>query len=446
MSGITGGGEVVGGGLPRISHGKGIHLWDQAGKRYVDASGGPAVFSLGHGDPRVNAAIIAQLERVAHGYRYLFSSDPLEALTAIIAEECGGDLQSMVFVCDGSEAVEACLKLTLQYHWARAEPQRVRFIARERSYHGNTLMATGLSGFAERTAPFAAALPPVIRVSAANAYRPPSGADLVPFLMNELETAILAAGPETIAAFIFEPVVGAAGGVVPAPPGYAAGVRALCDRYGILMIADEVMCGAGRTGTWRALGFDGVEPDLMAVAKSLSGGYLPLGAAIYSTHIAKTLAAAGGPLTGHTYTGHTACLAAALAVQEIIREEALLDRVATRGASWQASLRDRFTRFAEIGDVRGRGYFIGLELVRDPVTKTPFPAAARLHLRIRAVALAHGLICYPCGGNLGDGTGDTIILAPPFNATDGDLEEITDLLEATLDAVLGDLGKSGEFA
>ncbi|MCX7890446.1 MAG: aminotransferase class III-fold pyridoxal phosphate-dependent enzyme, partial [Rhodobacteraceae bacterium] len=305
-AGRTGSYDVSAAGLPRVSHGRGSHIWDVTGKRYVDGSGGPAVYCLGHADPRVNRAVMAQMEKIAHGYRYLFTSDPLEEMTEIIAGHMGGDLEEMVFVTGGTEAVESALKIALQYHHDSGAPGRVRFIARHRSWHGNTLMATALSGFEARRRAFAGALPPVGRVGAANEYRPPAGVPpegLAAHLAAELEAEILRLGPETVAAFIFEPVVGAAGGVVPAPPGYAAAVAGVCRRHGVLVIADEVMCGSGRTGVWRASAEDGIQPDIVTVAKGLSGGYLPLGAAVFSRRIGEVLRRGhGGPLTGHTYT------------------------------------------------------------------------------------------------------------------------------------------------
>jgi adenosylmethionine-8-amino-7-oxononanoate aminotransferase len=433
--------DVTAGPLPKISHGRGAYLWDTDGRQYIDGSGGPAVFAIGHGDPRVNAAVAAQMDRVAYGYRYLFTSDPLEELTAMIAKATG--LAEMVFTTSGSEAVESALKIALQYHFDRGDPGRVTFIARERSWHGNTLMATALSGFQDRQRAFAGALPGVGRVSAANAYRPPPGvapADLVPHLAAELEAEIQRLGPGTVAGFIFEPVVGAAGGALPAPDGYGAAMAAVCRRHGILVICDEVMCGSGRTGVWRASEADGITADIVTVAKSLSGGYLPLGAAIYSQKIARVMAAGhGGPLTGHTYTGHTACLAAGLAVQRIVAEEALVARVARRGPAFQQDLRARLAHLPEVGDVRGRGYFIGVEIVQDPQTKAPFPAGLGVNGRIRAEALRRGLICYPSGGHVDGSAGDTVILAPPYNATDAELDEIADKLAATVAAVLDGL-------
>jgi adenosylmethionine-8-amino-7-oxononanoate aminotransferase len=437
--------DVAEAGLPRISHGRGAWLWDTAGRRYIDGSGGPAVYCIGHGDPRVNAAVAAQMARIAHGYRYLFTSDPLEEMTAIVAQNCGGALSEMVFVLDGSEAVESALKIALQVHFERGEPGRTRFIARERSWHGNTLMATALSGHEERRRPFEGALPAVGRVPAANSFRPPEGVApgaLVAWHVARLEEEIARLGPETVAAFVFEPVVGAAGGVVPAPPGYAAAMTAVCRRHGILVIADEVMCGSGRTGVWRASAADGIEPDILAAAKGLSGGYLPLGVTVFTRAIAADLhRARGGPLTGHTYTGHTACLAAGVAVQRIVAEEGLLARVASRGPLFRDELARRLGRFDETGDVRGRGYFLGIEFVADRATKHPFDPDLHLHARIRAEGLARGLISYPVGGTVDGRAGDVAILAPPFNASDAELDEIATKLEAATEAALISVGR-----
>jgi adenosylmethionine-8-amino-7-oxononanoate aminotransferase len=430
--------DITQGSLPKISHGRGVYLWDADGRQYIDGSGGPAVFSIGHGDPRVNAAVAAQLEKVAYGYRYLFSSDPLEEMSEIICKATG--LADMVYTTSGSEAVESAVKIALQYHFDRGDPRRVKFIARKRSWHGNTLMATALSGFEDRQRAFAGALPSVGRVSAANAYRLPDGVSrggLVAHLAAELEAEILRLGPETVAGFIFEPVVGAAGGALPAPEGYAKAMAEVCRRHGVMVIADEVMCGSGRTGIWRASEEDGITADIITVAKSLSGGYLPLGAAVYTHDIAEVMAAGhGGPLTGHTYTGHTACLAAGVAVQKIVAEEGLLARIRDKGPRWQAELRARMAHLPAVGDVRGRGYFIGVEVVADPATKAPFAAGLGVNGRIRAEALRRGLICYPSGGHVDGAAGDTVILAPPFNASDAELDEIADKLVATLETVI----------
>lgn len=424
--------------LPKVAWAKGAYLHDVTGKTYIDGSGGPAVYCLGHGNAEVNAAIMAQLERIAHGYRYNFTTDALEELTEILRDRTG--MADMVFVTGGSEAVESGLKIALQYQNAIGQRQRRRFISRERSWHGNTLGALGLSGFAERTAPFDGAFVPSIKVSPANAYRPLPGASAETAgaaAAAELEATILREGPETIAAFVFEPVVGAAGGCVPAPAGYARAVREICDRYGILMFADEVMCGAGRCGTWRALEHDGVMPDILSVAKGLAAGYLPLGAALCSARVAQAIHAADGAFqTGHTFTGHTAACAAGVAVQKIVARDGLVARVAANEARLRDGLAAGLAGVAALGDIRGRGHFIAAELVADPETKTPFPAERKLFMKIRAQAMQNGLICYPVGGNVDGHRGDIVILAPPYTCTDAELDEITDKAARSIRQVL----------
>ena len=424
--------------LPKVVRAKGSYLWDAEGRQYIDGSGGPAVYCLGHANEEVNAAVMAQMGAIAHGYRYNFTTDALEELTEIIRSHCGGTLREMVYVTGGSEAVESCLKIALQYQTAIGQKSRRRFISRQRSWHGNTLGALGVSGFEERTRAYEGAFIPSIKLSPANDYRPIAGqGTLAERGAAELEAAILAAGAETIAAFIFEPVVGAAGGCVPAPEGYAALVRAVCDRHGVLMIADEVMCGAGRTGPWRALAHDGVEPDLMSVAKGLAAGYMPLGAAICTTKVWQAIRAVDGAFgTGHTFTGHTAACAAGVAVQRIVAREGLLARVTAQGPQLMADWATALAGVEAVGDIRGRGHFIAAELVADPVTKTPFPADRKLFMKVRAQAMANGLICYPVGGNVDGSNGDIVILAPPYNATQAELDEIIDKAETSIKQVL----------
>jgi adenosylmethionine-8-amino-7-oxononanoate aminotransferase len=426
--------------LPRIVRGQGSYVFDAAGKRYLDGSGGPAVFSLGHGHAGVNAAIAQQLNEVAFGYRYLFSSSALEDLTQMLLRLCGGHFKDIVFTSGGSEAVESALKVALQYWSARGLMRKRHFISRKRSWHGNTLGALSVSDFAARRRPFEGGLLDVSFVSAANAYRVPFGATqegLAAHLAAELERIIVAAGPENVAAFIFEPIVGAAGGVVPAPEGYARAVAEVCRRYDVLIIADEVMCGSGRSGTWRTLEHDGVIPDIMCIAKGLAGGYIPLGATLVVPHVSVPIHAEHGSYqTGHTFTGHTTACAAALAVQRIIERDKLIQRVRTLGAQFQERLRTALDKFDEVGDVRGRGFFIGVEYVRDRASKVPFPKQRALSADIGARAMSDGLICYPCAGNVDGVDGDTIIIAPPYNVRDSELEEIlTKLVRATEQAL-----------
>jgi adenosylmethionine-8-amino-7-oxononanoate aminotransferase len=265
--------------------------------------------------------------------------------------------------------------------------------------------------------------------------------DIARACATELEAEILRLGAENVAAFIFEPVVGAAGGAVPAPPGYARVVREICDRHGVLMIADEVMCGVGRCGTWRALAHDGVVPDLMAIAKGLAGGYLPLGAAVYHRKVAEPiLAVHGAPLTGHTFSAHTACCAAGVVVQSIIRREKLVQRVHDNGPKLMQMIRNALDGIEAVGDIRGRGYFIGIEFVADRATKEPFPAELQLFARIRQTAFDDGLICYPVGGNVDGVNGDIVIIAPPYNATDDELAEIVDKVAAAARKALATIG------
>ncbi len=428
------------GALPKVMRAKGSYLWDAAGKQYIDGSGGPAVYCLGHANAEINAAVAAQMEQIAHGYRYNFTTDALETLTEIIRANAGGTLREMVFVTGGSEAVESCLKIALQYQTAIGQKSRRRFISRQRSWHGNTLGALGVSGFAERTAAYEGAFVPSIKLSPANTYRPIAGATAQTAgaaCAAELEDAILQAGPETIAAFIFEPVVGAAGGCVPAPDGYARLVREICTKYGVLMISDEVMCGAGRTGPWRALERDGVEPDIMSVAKGLAGGYMPLGAAVCTTAVWDAIRAVDGAFgTGHTFTGHTASCAAGVAVQTIVAREGLLAQVTANETRIKGWLAEALAGVEAIGDIRGRGHFICAELVANRDTKAPFDPALKLFMQIRAQAMENGLICYPVGGNVDGLRGDIVILAPPYNATDAELHEIVDKTARSIRQVL----------
>jgi len=428
------------GDLPKVAWAKGSYVHDADGKQYIDGSGGPAVDCIGHSNAEVNDAIKDQLDRIAHGYRYNFSSDAMEELTEIIRRRCGGTLNNMVYVTGGSEAVESCLKLALQYHAARGEMSRRRFIARERSWHGNTLGALSVSGFLERKRAFEGSLLDVSRLSPVNAYRPIAGS--TPETVGEagakeLEDEILRVGPENICAFIFEPVVGAAGGCVPAPKGYAKRVRDICDKYGVIMISDEVMCGAGRTGTWRALEQDGVEPDIMSVAKGLAAGYLPLGAAIYNDKVANAIHEQhGAPMTGHTFTAHTACCAAGVAVQKIVERDRLVERVHKMEGALRNALAEATKDIEAVGDIRGRGFFQALELVADRKTKAPFPAERKLFMKVRQKAFDNGLICYPVGGNVDGINGDVIIIAPPYNVTDTELDEITEKTALSIRQVL----------
>jgi adenosylmethionine-8-amino-7-oxononanoate aminotransferase len=426
--------------LPRISHGRGCEAFDENGKRYLDGSGGPALFSLGYSHPDVSDAITAQLRKIQFGYTTTFSSAAIDGLADLIAEEAGGDLKYTSFVSGGSEAVETALKVALQYHVARRDPGRTHFISRRQSWHGYTLGALAVSGYPARRQPYENSLMPVSLLSPANCYRPPSGVPvegLAEHLAREFEAEILRIGPGKVAGFIFEPVVGASGGAVPAPPGYARRMRDICDRYGIVMIADEVMCGIGRCGTWRALAHDDCTPDIMTIAKGLGGGFVPLGACVYTSKICDTIRSAYGTVASvHTYSGHTLACAAGLAVLQVIRRDDLVAKCARDGAYLLDALRQRLGDRPFVGDIRGRGLFVAVELVEDRQSQRPFSPSLKLAEKVRIAALDAGLICYPSAGTVDGFGGDHVLLSPPYIVTRAELDEIVDVLANALDKVV----------
>ena len=423
--------------LPRVTQGRGCEVFDDKGKRYLDGSGGPALFSLGYSHPEVNEAISEQMARIQFGYTTTFTSDAIDGLAEMIAEEAGPELKYTSFVSGGSEAIETALKVALQYHASRGDPGRTHFIARRQSWHGYTLGALAVSGHLARRRPYENVLMPVTFVSPANEYRPPSGVkpeDLTDYLAAELEEAILRIGPGRVAGFLFEPVVGAAGGAVPPPRGYAQRVREICDRYGVLMIADEVMCGIGRCGSWRALALeDGCSPDIMTIAKGLGGGFMPIGACVYRQEIYEAITGLYGTVASvHTYSGHTLACAAALAVLKVIRRDNLVEKCRTDGLYLKEQLHRRFDQNPHVGDIRGRGLFLALELVEDRESKRPFPPSRKLADRVRAAALEEGLICYPSSGSVDGINGDHVLLSPPYIVSRAELDEMVDQLERAL--------------
>ncbi|TWI66244.1 hypothetical protein IP91_02056 [Pseudoduganella lurida] len=407
----------------------GMYMRDSAGKTYLDASGGAAVSSLGHSHPDVLAAMQAQMKSASYAHSGFFTTDVAEELAHRLATDAPGDLNHVYLVSGGSEAIEAALKLARQYFVEGGEPQRRVFIARRQSYHGNTLGALALGGNEARRRQFELLLMDVARVAPCYEYRDrPAGQDLQDYtagLLAELEERIIEAGPQNVIGFCAEPVVGATLGAVPATPGYFKGVRALCDRYGILFIADEVMCGMGRTGTLYAIEQDGVVPDLVALGKGLAAGYQPVGAVLARDHVVERVRNGSGVFQhGHTYNAHPVAAAAALAVQKVIRRDCLLGAVTVRGATFRRMLRDAFGAHRNVGDIRGRGLFVGLELVQDRDTKRPFDPDLKLHAAVKEQAMACGLMVYPMGGTIDGRRGDHILLAPPFIATEADLAEV----------------------
>ncbi|MDR5859700.1 aspartate aminotransferase family protein [Halomonas eurihalina] len=425
---------------PTAVGGEGPYLIDAEGRRYLDACGGAAVSCLGHSDAEVIEAIREQVGRLAYAHSSFFTSEPMEALADFLIERAPSGLSSVYFVSGGSEAVEAALKMARQYFLERGEPQRKHLIARRQSYHGNTLGALATGGNAWRRRPFEPMLVEVSHVSPCYAYRDQAPGETPEAygerLAAELEAEIERLGPETVMAFVAEPVVGATLGAVPAVPGYFKRVREICDRHGILLILDEVMCGMGRTGSLFAAEQEGVVPDLTTIAKGLGGGYQPIGATLVSERIRSAIAEGSGFFQhGHTYIGHATACAAALAVQRAIEQRDLLSRVRQLGDGLQQRLVGRFADHPHVGDIRGHGLFRGLELVAERDGKTPFDPSRKLHAEIKRTAMDEGLMCYPMGGTIDGRAGDHILLAPPFILEPYQLDEIVDKLDVTLKRV-----------
>jgi adenosylmethionine-8-amino-7-oxononanoate aminotransferase len=426
---------------PVAVSGHGAWLVDSEGREYLDASGGAAVSCLGHGHPAVLAAMHEQIDRLAFAHTSFFTTDVAEELAAHLVARAPAGMSHAYFVSGGSEGVEAALKMARQYFLEIGEPQRTRFIARRQSYHGNTLGALAVGGNAWRREPFAPILMPATHVSPCYPYRE-QRADETPTgygerLALELNETIEQLGADQVIAFVAETVGGATAGVLTPVPGYFRAVREVCDRYGVLLILDEVMCGMGRTGSLHACEQEGVVPDLLVIAKGLGGGYQPIGAVLAQQKIIEAMSAGSGFFQhGHTYLGHAVACAAALAVQQVIERDALLDRTRQAGARLHHLLKQAFDEHPHVGDIRGRGLFWGVELVHDRVTRQPFDSTLRLHARIKREAMARGLMVYPMGGTVDGRSGDHVLFAPPFIATDADLELIADRFHSALDAAI----------
>jgi adenosylmethionine-8-amino-7-oxononanoate aminotransferase len=429
------------GSLPTAVSGHGITITDSAGKTYLDASGGAAVSCLGHGHPDVLAAMHAQIDRLAYAHTSFFTTEVAEQLADHLVAHAPAGMSHAYLVSGGSEAVEAALKLARQYFVEIGQPERAHFIARRQSYHGNTLGALAVGGNAWRRQQFAPLLIDVAHVAPCYAYRdqrPDESAEAYGTrLAQELEATVQRLGPRKVIGFVAETVVGATLGAVPAVPGYFRQVREICDRHGMLFIADEVMCGMGRTGSLHAVEQEGVVPDLMAIAKGLGGGYQPIGGVLVQQRLIDAIGRGSGFFQhGHTYLGHPVASAAALAVQQVIQRDRLLDAVRSLGAHLDERLRATFGQHAQVGDIRGRGLFMAIELVQDRATKQPFDPALRLHARIKAEAMARGLMVYPMGGTLDGRFGDHVLIAPPFIATPAQLDEIVGRLAEAVEAAL----------
>ena len=426
---------------PLALSGEGCYLLDASGKRYFDGSGGAAVSCLGHGDPEVIEAIKTQVEKLAFAHTGFFTSEPAEKLADLLIANAPGELDRVLFVSGGSEANEAAIKLARQYFVEKGEANRRFLIARRQSYHGNTLGALAVGGNQWRRKQFSPLLVDVSHISPCFEYadRSPeeSTFDYGQRVAQELEDEILRLGTDSVIAFLAEPVVGATAGAVPAVEGYFTRIREICDRYGVLLILDEVMCGMGRTGHLFACEADNVTPDIVCVAKGLGAGYQPIGAMLCSSEIYRTIEEGSGFFQhGHTYLGHPVATAAGCAVLEAILSRDLVSRVRTMGERFDKALKDQFSEHAHVGDIRGRGLFRGIELVADKVSKSPFAPEKRLAAGIKKAAFEQGLICYPMSGTRDGVNGDHILLAPPFIIEDDQIDEVVTKLDTAISSCL----------
>ena len=421
--------------------GEGCYLIDAAGKRYLDGSGGAAVSCLGHGDPEITEAIRDQLGKLAFAHTGFFTSEPAEELAELLAANAPEGIERCYFVSGGSEAVEAAIKLARQFHIENGEPDRCRLIARAQSYHGNTLGALAAGGNPWRRKPYAPLLAETSHIAPCFEYRGrgdnETAREYGQRVANELETEILRLGPETVMAFIAEPVVGATLGAATPVAGYFKRIRDICDRYGVLLIFDEVMCGMGRTGSLFACEQEDVTPDIVTIAKGLGAGYQPIGAMLCSGKIYAAIENGSGFFQhGHTYLGHPVACAASLAVVKALHDRDLIPRVRDMGARLDAALQDAFAQHPHVGDIRGRGLFRGIELVADRSRKTPFDPALGVNKKIKKAAFDAGLICYPMGGTVDGTSGDHVLLAPPFIIDDSQIEELVETLGIAIKAAI----------
>jgi adenosylmethionine-8-amino-7-oxononanoate aminotransferase len=424
---------------PIAAEARGVIIRDSAGREYVDASSGAAVSCLGHSHPDVLAAMREQLDRLAYAHTSFFTTEAAEELADELVAGAPEGIGHVFFVSGGSEAIEAALKLARQYFVELGESKRRYVIARRQSYHGITLGALAVGGRERQRKAFAPLLFETHHVSPVFEYRERRADETSQAygerLAEELDVKIEELGGENVMAFVAETVVGATLGAVPAVPGYFQRIREVCDRHGVLLILDEVMCGMGRTGTLHACEQEGITPDLIAIAKGLGGGYAPIGALLMQERIFDAVADGSGAFQhSHTYMGHPLACAAALAVQRVIHRDGLLANVRTQGGQLARRLKERFGNHPFVGDVRGRGLFQAVELVADRDSKAPFEPEHKLHARVKAEAMARGLMVYPMGGTVDGVRGDHVLLAPPFIVDAPIVDTIVERLGDAIDA------------
>ncbi len=431
---------------PTMARGEGVYLYDEDGKRYLDGSGGSAaVTSVGHGVPEILSAMAAQAAQLTYAPTHAFTTGAVEACARLIIEEFAPPGFGRVwFVSGGSEAVESAVKMALQYHRERGEPSRQAVIGRWMSYHGSTLAALAYGGNAGRRRPYLAAMPRAEHVAPCHPYRCTATGGCPPCDLScarQLDRMIGQLGAENVAAFIAEPVVGATLAAAPATPGYFAMVRNICDRHGVLLIADEVMTGFGRTGRHFGIDHWGVIPDLIACAKGMGGGYTPLGAVLVRPgFVSEVRERSGSFVIGHTSSGNPLSCATGSAVLQYILDHDLVQQAAVTGAYLLAQLRELARHQPIVGDVRGLGLLAGVELVQDRATKQPFPVELRVAARVGAATLERGLVSYPGSGSADGSAGDHLLYAPPLTITRDQVDELVIALDQSLTAVTAAVG------
>ena len=426
--------------LPNAVGGDGCYIIDEKGKRYLDASGGAAVSCLGHSDKTIQKAIIEQTEKLAFAHTSFFTSEPAELLANLLAKHSPEGLDKVYFVSSGSEAVEASLKLARQYFVEIGKPEKHKVISRKQSYHGNTLGALAAGGNVWRRSFFEKLLVETSLISPCYPYRhqtqDETELEYGLRVANELEEEIINLGSENVMAFIAETVVGATAGALTPVSGYFKRVREICDKYDVLLILDEVMCGMGRTGSLFACDEEDVVPDILTVAKGLGAGYQPIGAMICQNFIYDAIANGSGFFQhGHTYLGHPVACAASLSVLNKLVNENFSSQVKEKGQYLQKNLELHLGQNQYVGDIRGRGLFRGIEIVKNRSTKEPFQKKLNIAGKIKKQALDIGLICYPMQGTVDGSKGDHILIAPPFIINESEINEISTKLKSTIDLV-----------
>lgn len=427
---------------PTAAGASGCYIYDTSGKSYLDGSGGAAVSCLGHGDKDVIAAIKKQADVLSFAHTGFFTSEPAEELSELLIEHAPGNLDRVYLVSGGSEATEAAIKLARQFHIENGEPQRRHIISRKQSYHGNTLGALAAGGNEWRRKQFSPLLVNVSHIAPCYEYilrkETETAFEYGQRMAQELEDEIIRLGPDTVIAFMAEPVVGATLGAVPAVDGYFQKIRQICDKFGVLLILDEVMCGMGRTGYLYACEADKIAPDILCIAKGLGAGYQPVGAMLCTSQIYNCIEMGSGFFQhGHTYLGHPIAAAAAKAVVEKIIKNNLVSQASVKGKTLSDMLESKFSQHPNVGDIRGRGLFQGIEFVEDRETKKPFDPNHKFATKLKMNAFEAGLICYPMSGTRDGQNGDHVLLAPPFIIEDIQMDELVEKIDSAIIKTLG---------